>query len=80
MPSLFETPQKNVDPNPNPRKRVCTYLRSCSKLEVGIYRRIWCLCEPQILDIVGGEALSDPDVLGGSIDEVSQHRLEHSAQ
>ena len=56
---------------------VCAYLRSRPELEAGIHGRIGCLCEPQILYIVGGEALSDPDGLRGPIDEISKHSLEH---
>jgi len=50
-----------------------THLRSRAKMKAGIYRRIRHLCQAQILNVVGGEAMSDPDGLGGPTDELSEH-------
>jgi hypothetical protein len=54
-----------------------TYLGSGTKLEARVDRRIGCLAQPKILNVVGWKAYPDPDSLRGSIDKISKHGPEH---
>lgn len=56
---------------------IYAYLGSAPKLEARVDKRIGCLCQPQVFNIVRGKAQPDPDRLGMPIHKVSEHGLEH---
>ena len=57
-----------------------TYLGSGTKLKARVDRRVGCLAQPKILNIVGWKPDPDPGSLRGSIDKISEHGPEHGGR